>query len=261
MIFDNSLGRLGGPYGSYQEISIKRIVTRQGDSSYFLNQTRCRKKDITDIFLGTGAGNQGYAIIGQDAITRIIDAKPVDLKNYLEEAAGISKYKERKRETLSKLETTRQNLARVHDIILELTKQLERLQKQSEEATRYKQLKSEERSLKANITALKWQELQLKQEQKEASLKGLQQKSEEQQIQLNTLLIEDAPLNDLLQKQQKRVELSEQGCYQAKTDIAILEEKKILNNKEQKRLQQDLTEIEQLIFKKNEDIAKMNPPF
>ena len=93
LVFDNSMGLLSGQYASYQEIAIKRLVTRDGDSAYFLNGTRCRRRDIQDVFLGTGAGARGYSIIGQDMISRLIEARPEDLKGYLEEAAGVSKYK------------------------------------------------------------------------------------------------------------------------------------------------------------------------
>ena len=107
LVFDNSLGRLTGPYASYQEIAVKRLVTRDGDSFYYLNGSRCRRRDITDIFLGTGAGARGYSIIGQDTISRLIEARPEELRAYLEEAAGVSKYKELRRETLQRIHHTR----------------------------------------------------------------------------------------------------------------------------------------------------------
>ena len=138
LIFDNSLGRLLGQYAGYQEIAVKRLVTRDGDSFYYLNGSRCRRRDITDIFLGTGAGARGYAIIGQDTISRIIEARPEDLRAYLEEAAGVSKYKERRRETLQRIGHTRDNLARVADIRDELEKQLSRLERQAKAAEYYK---------------------------------------------------------------------------------------------------------------------------
>src|SRR3989338_8858158 len=109
LVFDNSLGRLTGPFASYGEIAVKRIVTRDGDSSYYLNGSRCTRKDITYIFLGTGAGARGYSIIGQGTISRLIEAKPEELRAFLEEAAGISKYKERRRETLQRIGATRLN--------------------------------------------------------------------------------------------------------------------------------------------------------
>lgn len=157
LVFDNQLGFIGGQYSAYQEISIKRIVTRDGDSTYFLNGTRCRRRDVTDIFLGTGVGPRSYALIGQGTISRIIEAKPEELRAYLEEAAGVSRYKERRRETLQRIATTRDNLLRVQDIREELGKQLHRLEHQAKAATQYQSLCLDEQRLKAEIIVLKWQ--------------------------------------------------------------------------------------------------------
>lgn len=157
LIFDNRLGFIGGQYSAYQEISIKRIVTRDGDSTYFLNGTRCRRRDVTDIFLGTGVGPRSYALIGQGTISRIIEARPEELRAYLEEAAGVSRYKERRRETIQRIATTRDNLLRVQDIRDELGKQLQRLEQQAKAATQYQILRIEEQRLKAEVIVLKWQ--------------------------------------------------------------------------------------------------------
>jgi chromosome segregation protein len=156
LIFDNDEGRLVGEYAAYSEIAIKRIVTREGQSTYYLNGTKCRKKDITDIFLGTGLGPRSYSIIGQGTISRIIEAKPDELRVFLEEAAGISKYKERRRETENRIRHTRENLERINDIREELGKQLERLSRQARAAERYKELKQQERLTKAQWQALRW---------------------------------------------------------------------------------------------------------
>ncbi|MCG6970877.1 MAG: chromosome segregation protein SMC [Gammaproteobacteria bacterium] len=156
LVFDNSDGSLGGQYAQYSEISVKRIVTRDGQSQYFQNGARCRRKDITDIFLGTGLGPRSYSIIEQGMISRLIEAKPEDLRVFLEEAAGISKYKERRKETESRIKHTRENMERLLDLRDELGKQLDRLQRQSKTAEKYKILKDEERLLKAQLTALKW---------------------------------------------------------------------------------------------------------
>jgi chromosome segregation protein len=110
LVFDNAEGKLAGEYGKFSEISIKRQVSRDSQSGYFLNGTKCRRKDITDIFLGTGLGPRSYAIIEQGMISRLIEAKPEDLRFYIEEAAGISRYKERRRETESRMRRTRENL-------------------------------------------------------------------------------------------------------------------------------------------------------
>ena len=153
--FDNSDGTLGGEYASYHDIVIRRQVTRDGQSTYALNGSRCRRKDITDIFLGTGLGPRSYAIIEQGTISRLIEAKPDELRIFLEEAAGISKYKERRKETESRLSNTRDNLDRLNDIRDELTKQIAHLDRQAKAAERFKNLKIEERGLKAQLLALK----------------------------------------------------------------------------------------------------------
>src|SRR5690606_24836205 len=125
LIFDNSDGRIGGEYAAYSEISIRRQVTRDAQSNYFLNGQRCRRRDIMDIFLGTGFGPRSYSIIEQGMISQLVEAKPEDLRVYLEEAAGISKYKERRRETENRIRHTRENLDRLRDLREELGRQLE----------------------------------------------------------------------------------------------------------------------------------------
>lgn len=159
LVFDNSDGSVGGQYASYNEIAVRRQVSRDGASSYFLNGTRCRRRDITDIFLGTGLGPRSYAIIEQGTISRLIDAKPEEMRVYLEEAAGISKYKERRRETENRIRHSRENISRLNDLREELQAQLNRLQRQARTAARYKKLKGEERQTTAELLALKWREL------------------------------------------------------------------------------------------------------
>ena len=127
LVFDNSLGRAAGQWSQYAEISVKRVLQRDGDSAYYINNAHVRRRDITDIFLGTGLGPRAYAIVEQGMISRIIEAKPEELRVFLEEAAGISKYKERRRETENRLSDTRDNLSRVTDIRTELGTQIEKL--------------------------------------------------------------------------------------------------------------------------------------
>ena len=143
LIFDNSLGKAAGQWSSYAEISIKRVLQRDGDSSYYINTQHVRRKDITDIFMGTGLGPRAYAIIEQGMISRIIEAKPEELRVFLEEAAGVSKYRDRRRETELRIADTRENLLRVDDILQELGKQLAHLTEQAEVAKRYRALESE----------------------------------------------------------------------------------------------------------------------
>ncbi|WP_443190800.1 chromosome segregation protein SMC [Pseudomonas indica] len=159
LIFDNSDNSLVGEYAAFAEISIRRRVTRDGQNTYFLNGTKCRRRDITDIFLGTGLGPRSYSIIEQGMISKLIEAKPEDLRNFIEEAAGISKYKERRRETESRIRRTQENLARLGDLREELERQLERLHRQAQSAEKYQEYKAEERQLKAQLAALRWQAL------------------------------------------------------------------------------------------------------
>ena len=165
LVFDNSDGALAGPYAAYAEVSLKRQVSRDGQSTYFINGSKCRRKDITQLFLGTGLGSRSYAIIEQGMISRLIEAKPDDLRAFLEEAAGISKYKERRKETESRIAHTRENLDRLNDIREELDKQLKHLQRQAVTARRYQGLKEEERkriaqdlhdSVGQSLTAIKY---------------------------------------------------------------------------------------------------------
>ncbi|HSG91343.1 MAG TPA: chromosome segregation protein SMC [Pseudomonadales bacterium] len=156
LVFDNSEGRVGGQYGGVAEIAIRRTVTRDAQSVYQINNTRCRRRDIQDIFLGTGLGPRSYSIIEQGMISNLIEARPEELRNYLEEAAGISRYKERRRETENRIRHTRENLERLGDLRDELERQLGRLQRQARAAERYKEYKAEERRLKAELLALRW---------------------------------------------------------------------------------------------------------
>ena len=155
LIFSNEDGRIGGEYAAYAEISVRRQVTREAQSTYFLNGNKCRRRDIMDIFLGTGFGSRSYSIIEQGMISQLVEAKPEDLRVYLEEAAGISKYKERRRETENRVRHTRENLDRLNDIREELDRQLQHLKRQSRAAERYRELKEEERKLTAELHTIR----------------------------------------------------------------------------------------------------------
>jgi chromosome segregation protein len=159
LTFDNSDGTVAGQYAGYNEISIRRQVSRDGTSTYFLNSSRCRRRDITDIFLGTGLGPRSYSIIEQGMISRLIEAKPDDLRAFLEEAAGISKYKERRRETENRIRHTRENLDRLNDLLEEIDKQLDKLKRQARAAERFKGLREEERQVRAELLALRYNTL------------------------------------------------------------------------------------------------------
>ncbi|NCT83396.1 MAG: chromosome segregation protein SMC [Comamonadaceae bacterium] len=140
LVFDNASARAGGPWNQFSEIAVKRVLTRDGTSSYFINNQPVRRRDVQDVFLGTGLGPRAYAIIGQGTISRIIESKPEELRLFLEEAAGVSKYKERRRETENRLKDTRENLTRVDDILRELNANLEKLERQAEVAASYRAL-------------------------------------------------------------------------------------------------------------------------
>ena len=156
LVFDNADGSVGGEYARFAEIAIRRKVTREAISEYYLNGTKCRRRDITDIFLGTGLGPRSYAIIEQGMISRLIESKPEELRVFIEEAAGISKYKERRRETENRMRRTLENLERLTDLRDELERQLQHLQRQAQSAERYTELKKEERLYKAQLQALQW---------------------------------------------------------------------------------------------------------
>jgi chromosome segregation protein len=143
LVFDNADHRAGGQWGQFAEIAVKRVLTRDGNSSYYINNQPVRRRDVQDVFLGTGLGPRAYAIIGQGTISRIIESRPEELRLFLEEAAGVSKYKERRRETENRLSDTRENLTRVDDILRELNANLEKLEKQAEVAQRYNRLQAD----------------------------------------------------------------------------------------------------------------------
>jgi len=159
LVFDNSDGGAGGEYAGFGQISVKRQVSRDGQSVYFLNGSRCRRRDIQDLFLGTGLGPRSYAIIEQGLISRFIEARPEELRLFLEEAAGISKYKERRRETENRMRHTRDNLDRLDDLREEVAKQLLHLERQAATAEKYQRLKQDEQRLEAELGALRWRSL------------------------------------------------------------------------------------------------------
>ena len=171
LVFDNADGQLGGQYAGYSEVSLKRVVSRDGTSAYFLNGIRCRRKDITQLFLGTGLGSRSYAIIEQGMISRVIEARPEELRGFIEEAAGISKYKERRRETENRISHTKENLERLNDVREEVEKQLRHLQRQAATARRYQALKQDERKLSAELIALRLRAIDQDSQTKEGILR------------------------------------------------------------------------------------------
>ncbi|MFA6232093.1 MAG: chromosome segregation protein SMC [Rhodanobacter sp.] len=180
LIFDNADGSIQGEYSQYAEISVKRQVSRDGQSAYFLNGARCRRRDITDLFLGTGLGPRSYSIIEQGMISQIIEAHPEELRMHLEEAAGISKYKERRKETESRIKATRENLDRVRDVRDEVDKQLEHLNRQARAAERWKALKEEQTRKDAELRALEYRGLKSQHDGEGAGLSAAEIEIEKQ---------------------------------------------------------------------------------
>jgi chromosome segregation protein len=164
LVFDNAAARAGGQWNQFAEIAVKRVLTRDGTSSYYINNQPVRRRDVQDVFLGTGLGPRAYAIIGQGTISRIIESKPEELRMFLEEAAGVSKYKERRRETENRLKDTRENLTRVDDILRELNANLEKLEKQAEVATQYHALQRQGTLKQQQLWFLKHRDAAIEQE-------------------------------------------------------------------------------------------------
>jgi chromosome segregation protein len=211
LVFDNADGSAPGTYAKYAEIAIRRELVRDGGSKYFINKAKCRRKDIQDIFLGTGLGPRSYSIIEQGMVGRIVESKPEDLRVLIEEAAGISKYKERRRETENRIRHTRDNLSRVEDIISELETQLRRLKRQANEAERYKTFKQEQRTLEGLVKTLKWGDLHGQVKLGDVELQRLQaefdsQMSDQRNVesQIETMRAAQAELNEAVNQAQAR---------------------------------------------------------
>ncbi|BDM64936.1 chromosome partition protein Smc [Shewanella sp. NFH-SH190041] len=232
LVFENLDGRLSGQYAAYNEISVKRQVNRDAESSYFLNGQKCRRKDITDLFMGTGLGPRSYAIIEQGTISRLIDSKPHELRVFIEEAAGISRYKERRRDTENRIRHTRENLERLGDIRLELGKQLDKLSEQAKSAKRYREFKQQERQTQAELLVMRYQELMQQAD-------TLNQQLDEQSLQLAKVQAAKEEVGSQQTAQQVRLEALErqeqqlvQVYYQTGTEIARLEQQ--LSHEQQK---------------------------
>ncbi|SAL26911.1 chromosome segregation protein SMC [Caballeronia turbans] len=223
LIFDNADGRAAGQWSSYGEIAVKRVLTRDGTSSYYINNLPARRRDIQDIFLGTGLGPRAYAIIGQGMIARIIEAKPEELRVFLEEAAGVSKYKERRRETENRLHDTRENLTRVEDIVRELSTNLEKLEAQAVVATKYKELQTEGEEKQRLLWLLRKKEAGNEAERQQRAIREAQVELEAQtarlrevEAQLETLRVAHYSASDAMQGAQG-------SLYEANAEVSRLE--------------------------------------
>ena len=245
LVFDNSAGTLQGEYAGYNEISIRRKVTREAQNQYFLNGTKCRRRDITDIFLGTGLGPRSYSIIEQGMISKLIEAKPDELRLFIEEAAGISKYKERRRETENRIRRTHENLERLTDLREELDRQLSHLHRQAQSAEKYKSWKAEERQLKAQLQALRWQGLDALTEEREQQVKS-------QEVALEAIIAEQRNADSEIEKQRdQHTELNDSfnqvqaRYYSVGADISRIEQTLEFNRDRQRQLHDDLQQTEQ----------------
>lgn len=249
LVFDNSDGSAPGEFVKFNEISVKRRVSREGQSEYFLNGSKCRRRDITDLFLGTGLGPRSYAIIEQGMISRLIEAKPEELRVYIEEAAGISKYKERRRETENRIKRTMENLDRLTDLREELGRQLQHLERQAASAEKYKAYKQEERQKKAELTVLRWKAL-------DDDLQSWRGKIRDTELELEKLLTERINLETSLEalredhhERTEHVNRAQARYYEAGADIARIEQS-IAHQRERSR--QTAAELDQAIANQRE---------
>ena len=232
LVFDNSDHSLQGAWGQYAEVSIKRQLTRQGESTYFINNQTVRRRDITDLFLGTGVGARGYAVIEQGMISRIIEARPEELRAYIEEAAGVSKYKERRKETEGRLKDTREHLQRLGDLQNELARQVEKLEKQAETAERYKSLTAQLNQQQDLLDYAQWQQSLAAADKATAQHQSLQAQQDETAAQIQAL-------NDEVHALQTAEQAQQQAVHELSNKRGVLREQ-IARLEEQIRHQQNL---------------------
>ncbi|MTI13783.1 chromosome segregation protein SMC [Sansalvadorimonas verongulae] len=245
LVFDNNAGRITGEYAAFNEISIKRRLTSDSANTYFLNGSKCRRKDIMDIFLGTGLGPRSYSIISQGIVSNLIESKPEELRVFIEEAAGISRYKERRRETENRIRRTTENLERLTDLREELERQLSHLKRQAEAAARYKEYKQDERVKKAQLHALRWQTVNMGAEAQASAIR-------EFEIQLEAAIAKQRSSDSDIEKlRQQQIELGDafqtvQGRFYATGNEITRLEQTITHKRERAgQLTRDLQEAEQ----------------
>lgn len=243
LVFDNQDGSLGGEYASYAEISIRRQISRDAESAYFLNGVRCRRRDIIDIFLGTGLGPRSYSIIGQNMISRIIEAKPDDMRTYLEEAAGVSKYKERRRETENRIQHTKDNLARLSDVRSELEKQLGTLKRQANAAEKFQILKQEERVMKAQWLSLQWRDLDLQRVNETLQIQQQATKLEAQLAEITDINLQLEYKREAHSTENETFQEVQRRYYAIGSDITRLEQDIHHHQERQKQWQLDIEQV------------------
>nr|WP_314544536.1 chromosome segregation protein SMC [uncultured Massilia sp.] len=223
LVFDNSAGKAAGQWGQYAEIAVKRTLTRDGTSTYYINGQPVRRRDIQDIFLGTGLGPRAYAIIGQGMIARIIESRPEELRVFLEEAAGVSKYKERRRETENRLSDTRENLTRVEDILRELNANLEKLEAQAAVANRFRELQADQEEKQKLLWLLRRNEAKAEQARWFQEMAQAQTGLEEQNAKMRHLELELERLRQAHFATGDRLHGAQGALYQTNAEIGSLE--------------------------------------
>ncbi|MDP1666557.1 MAG: chromosome segregation protein SMC [Methylobacter sp.] len=254
LVFNNTDSKLGGEYSQYDTIAIKRQVSRDGTSVFMLNGSRCRRKDITDIFLGTGLGSRSYAIIEQGTISRMVEAKPDELRVHIEEAAGVSKYKERRSETETRMKHTRENLERLDDLRDEVEKQIKHLQKQAEKAEKYTELKKQERQYRLELLAMRWNTYH-------QAAKQLDERLQEVAHEHNRVFVELRDIDNSIEAkraehktQQQQTNSSQGDYYQIVAEVSGLEQ--TIKHSESSR-EQTIVEINRLRQQADQSLAEL----
>jgi chromosome segregation protein len=237
LLFDNSSGKIGGEYASFNEISIKRVMTRDAQSTYFINSTKCRRKDVQDIFLGTGLGPSSYAIIEQGMVSKLVSAKPEELRTHIEEAAGVSKYRERRRETENRIKKTKENLSRVKDIKDEIERLIRRLENQANAAEKYNLFKGEESQKQTDIAILYSLEAKNNRDKLQKNLDALnrdlkikQAESDSKQAQIDEHRTENASVVDAYENAQKNFYSIGAEIAKHESDLHNINKSEISNN-------------------------------
>ncbi|MGZ3238361.1 MAG: chromosome segregation SMC family protein, partial [Burkholderiaceae bacterium] len=243
LIFDNGEGKAAGQWSQYAEIAVKRTLTRDGTSTYYINNQAVRRRDIQDIFLGTGLGPRAYAIIGQGMISRIIEARPEELRIFLEEAAGVSKYKERRRETENRLQDTRENLTRVEDILRELNSNLEKLEGQAAVAKKFHELQGDQEEKQKLLWLLRKNEAKNEQEKVTRDIEKAQTDLEEQTAKLRHVETELEHMRQAHYGAGDRMHQAQGHLYQTNSEIGSLEAQIKFVIESRNRLQSQLNSL------------------
>ena len=256
LLFDNGDGRIGGEFSSYSEISVKRTVDIDGKSTYYLNNSECRRKDITDIFLGTGLGPRSYAVIEQEMATKLISSKPEELRAYIEEVAGISVYKERRKETESRIKRTKENINRVSDISDEIDRQLLKLKQQVKSAERYNDLKKKEQKLNSLLKAFNWQEkneaaakLNISIKETDLEIEKINSKKQEIQTKIDKSKVRQDEIQTEINKAQE--EFYSSGAKLSKSEQELIFQK---NKRNELAIQKENLENELKTFTNQKDV-------